>query len=105
MAIFSGGGKTSKQQEFYGRRLFASSAESNLDCAGGDRRRHGSTAYRRDFCGVELRVPDTWVVRQRDKDFRRLFGFDAPTAPTDPAQPRKTLVIRGQRCWRREIRN
>ena len=59
------------------------------------------------FGGVELRVPDTWVVSSEGQG---IFGGYSDSThqrpPTDPAQPRKTLVIRGAAVFGGvEIRN
>jgi len=59
------------------------------------------------FGGVELRVPDTWVVSSEGQG---IFGGYSDSThqrpPTDLALPRKTLVIRGAAVFGGvEIRN
>jgi len=53
------------------------------------------------FGGVEFVCQIRGWFPRTGKGFRRLLRFDPPAPPTDPTQPRKTLVIAGRRFRRR----
>jgi len=108
MAIFSGVEKRVSSKNFTGGRLFAMFGGIEIDLWQAEI--EGDTAVLHIdaiFGGVELRVPDTWVVSSEGQG---IFGGYSDSThqrpPADPAQPRKTLIIRGAAVFGGvEIRN
>ena len=108
MAVFSGIEKRVSTKNFVGGRVVAMFGGVELDLWQADI--EGDTAVLHIdaiFGGVELRVPDTWVISSEGQG---IFGGYSDSThqhpPADPATPRKTLVIRGAAIFGGvEIRN
>lgn len=108
VAVFSGVEKRIMGKNFRGGRLVAIFGGIEIDLWQADM--EGDTAILHVdaiFGGVELRVPDTWLVASEGQG---IFGGYSDTTrlnPTsDPSHPRKTLVVRGMALFGGvEIRN
>ncbi len=108
MAVFSGIEKRISSKNFTGGRVVAMFGGVELDLWQADI--EGDTAVLHIdaiFGGVELRVPDTWIVSSEGQG---IFGGYSDSThqrpPSDPAAPRKTLIIRGAAIFGGvEIRN
>lgn len=108
LAIFSGVEKRIMGKNFRGGRLVAVFGGIEIDLWQAEM--EGDEAVLQIdaiFGGVEIRVPDTWLVSSHGQG---IFGGYSDSThlrpPTDPAQPRKTLVIRGAAVFGGvEIRN
>jgi predicted membrane protein len=108
MAVFSGVEKRVMGKNFRGGRLVALFGGIEIDLWQADM--EGDTAVLHVdaiFGGVELRVPDTWLVSSEGQG---IFGGYSDTTrlnpPSDPSQQRKTLVVRGMALFGGvEIRN
>src|SRR5215475_7368411 len=97
MAIFSGIEKRVSSKNFTGGRLVAMFGGIELDLWQAEI--EGDTAILHIdavFGGVEIRVPDTWIVSSEGQG---IFGGYSDSThqhpPSDPATPRKTLIIQG----------
>src|SRR5215475_3967568 len=97
LAIFSGVEKRIMGKNFRGGRLTAIFGGVEIDMWQAEM--EGDTAILHVdaiFGGVELRVPDTWLVSSEGQG---IFGGYSDTTrlnpPNDPSRPRKTLVVRG----------
>jgi predicted membrane protein len=108
LAIFSGVEKRIMGKNFRGGRLVALFGGIEIDLWQAEM--EGDEAVLQIdaiFGGVEIRVPDTWLVSSEGQG---IFGGYSDSThlrpPTDPAQTRKTLVIRGAAIFGGvEIRN
>jgi predicted membrane protein len=108
LAIFSGVEKRIMGKNFRGGRLVAIFGGIEIDLWQAEM--EGDTAVLHVdaiFGGVELRVPDTWMVSSEGQG---VFGGYSDSThlrpPTDPAATRKTLVVRGMALFGGvEIRN
>ncbi len=108
VAVFSGVEKRIMGKNFRGGRLVAIFGGIEIDLWQAEM--EGDTAILQVdaiFGGVELRVPDTWLVSSEGQG---IFGGYSDTTrlnpPSDPNQPRKTLVVRGMALFGGvEIRN
>lgn len=108
VAVFSGIDKRVSSKNFTGGRVVAMFGGVELDLWQAEI--EGDTAVLHIdaiFGGVELRVPDTWIVSSEGQG---IFGGYSDSThqrpPSDPAQVRKTLVIRGAAIFGGvEIRN
>ena len=108
VAVFSGVEKRVMGKNFRGGRLVAIFGGIEIDLWQAEM--EGDTAILHVdaiFGGVELRVPDTWLVSSEGQG---IFGGYSDTTrlnpPSDPNQPRKTLVVRGMALFGGvEIRN
>ncbi|HWZ97844.1 MAG TPA: DUF5668 domain-containing protein [Candidatus Dormibacteraeota bacterium] len=97
LAVFSGVEKRIMGKNFRGGRLVAIFGGIEIDLWQAEM--EGDTVVLQVdaiFGGVELRVPDTWLVSSEGQG---IFGGYSDTTrlnpPADPSQPRKNLVIRG----------
>jgi len=108
VAVFSGVEKRIMGKNFRGGRLVAIFGGIEIDLWQAEM--EGDTAVLHVdaiFGGVELRVPDTWLVSSEGQG---IFGGYSDTTrlnpPNDPSRPRKTLVVRGMALFGGvEIRN
>jgi predicted membrane protein len=108
LAIFSGVEKRIMGKNFRGGRLVAIFGGIEIDMWQAEM--EGDTAILHVdaiFGGVELRVPDTWLVSSEGQG---VFGGYSDSThlrpPTDPNETRKTLVVRGMALFGGvEIRN
>lgn len=108
MAVFSGIEKRVSSKSFTGGRVVAMFGGVELDLWQAEI--EGDTAVLHIdaiFGGVELRVPDMWVISSEGQG---IFGGYSDSThqhpPSDPAAARKTLIIRGAAIFGGvEIRN
>jgi predicted membrane protein len=108
IAIFSGVEKRIMGKNFSGGRMVAIFGGIEIDLWQAEM--EGDEAVLQIdaiFGGVEIRVPDTWLVSSHGQG---IFGGYSDSThlrpPTDPSQPRKTLVLRGMAVFGGvEIRN
>jgi cell wall-active antibiotic response 4TMS protein YvqF len=97
LAIFSGVEKRIMGKNFRGGLLMAIFGGIEIDLWQAEMEGDEAVLYiNAIFGGVEIRVPDTWLVSSEGQG---VFGGYSDTThlrpPADAAQPRKTLVIRG----------
>jgi hypothetical protein len=97
LAIFSGVEKRIMGKNFRGGRLVALFGGIEIDLWHAEMEGDEAVLHiDAIFGGVEIRVPDTWLVSSEGQG---IFGGYSDSThlrpPTDPAQPRKTRVSRG----------
>ncbi len=108
VAVFSGVEKRVAGKNFRGGRLVAIFGGIEIDLWQAEMEGDEAVLHvDAMFGGVELRVPDSWIVSSQGQG---IFGGYSDSThqrpPSDPSQPQKTLIVRGMALFGGvEIRN